>query len=84
MSPILIQCLDGSYLNVGSVYRWFITEDIIGVHNSAWEIKASAVGPQNPFKVARFDDEDKAKAELLHMLQSVATVLIPDLPDDDG
>lgn len=87
---VVVQCDDGSYLNVGLVYRWFIDEDITN-RSMPFTIMASVQGPQHPFKVFHRETRERAQTTLDDILRA-ATCTLPvtpteyapvDLTDDD-
>jgi hypothetical protein len=76
-APVVVKCLNGEYINVSLVYRWFITENVT---EKGFDIKASIHGPQNPYVVARCTEPQEAHTMLTRLLGTVAVIVIPELP----
>jgi hypothetical protein len=81
---VVVKCLNGEYINVNLVYRWFITENVT---EKGFDIKASIHGPQNPYVVARCTEPQEAHTLLTRLLNACSVVVeckppmaIPDLP----
>jgi hypothetical protein len=68
---VFVQCYDGGYINVGSVYRWFINFDVAN-HENPFCIMASVAGPQHPFKIAYRSTEEGAQSTLDNILRTAA------------
>jgi hypothetical protein len=68
----VVQCDDGGYINVASVYRWSITEDVTADGHT---ILAHVAGPQRPFVVATREERTNAEAVLRAILELAAHVI---------
>lgn len=68
----LVLCDNGAYINVASVYRWFIDEDI---SIDKYTVQASIVGPQRPFSVTTRDSKPEAEAALIAILSPIAQTI---------
>lgn len=75
-APVVVQCLNGDYINVSLVYRWFVTEN--GV-KSSFDVLASIHGPQNPYVVARCGNPQDAHKTLTRLLGTVAVIVLPEV-----
>jgi hypothetical protein len=62
----VVQCDNGDYLNVGSVYRWSITEDVTAKGHT---ILAHIHGPQRPFVVCTRTSRKDAETQLNALLE---------------
>jgi hypothetical protein len=62
----VIQCDNGDYLNVSSVYRWSVTEDVT---RDGHMVQAHIHGPQRPFLVCTRTSEEGARHALKAILE---------------
>jgi hypothetical protein len=71
MHAVFVQCDDGGYINVGSVYRWSVEEDVTN-KDDPFTVKAHFGGPQHPIPVCKRSTKSGAQSTLDNILRQAA------------